>query len=249
MSKKYRLGLLGFLNALPLVHKLRGHEEVEEVWGNPAELTNLLRRREVDAAVTSSYAYAAKYRKLLCDLCIAAEKRAETVVLYSTVPLEKIKTVEEDPASLTSNALTRIIFADRGQHISFKPIDNYRAPLSSGSARLLIGDMNFNPPFRYDFAFDIASLIWDMYRLPCVFALWQGVEGIDGRIKELVEWAFKETEKDWSSLYEYASKHWNLPPMAIRDYFQNVLHYRLTDKDMEFLEFFAKKVHDLGLKW
>lgn len=249
MERKYRLGLLGFLNALPLVHRLRDREEVEAVWDTPARLTRMLKLGQLDAAITSSYAYAAKLRSVISDLCIACEARIMTVMLYANCTLDEVERVEEDPASLTSNALTRIIFDERRQRVKFRPTVDYSAPLKSHTARVLIGDANFNPPMPYEQVVDLAALIWDLYRLPCVFALWQGKEGADGELIKLIENAFAEVEGNWDELYAFAEKEWDIPPSAIHDYFQNVLHYRLTDKDREFLDFFRKKVHDLGLVW
>jgi len=249
VKRKYRLGLLGFLNALPLVHRFRDREEVEAVWDTPRPLTEMLKRGELDAAITSSYAYAAKLRSVISDLCIACEGRVVTVMLYANCTLDEIQTVEEDPASLTSNALTRIIFDERKQRVHFTPTLNYSTPLPANTARVLIGDANFHPPMPYEQVFDLAAVIWELYRLPCVFALWQGKAGVDGKLVKLIENAFAEVEENWDSLYAFAEKEWDVPPPAIRDYFQNVLHYRLTDKDREFLDFFRKKVHDLGLVW
>ncbi len=246
---KYRLGLLKFLNSLPLTHKLRGHPEVEETWGVPAELTSLLRTGKLDAALTSAYEYASRQKNLLSDICIASIKRVETVKIYSNLPLENIRVLEEDPTSLTSNAIIRIIFEERKQRVSFKPAVSPDAPLAEASARLLIGDVNFNPPLPYNFAYDLAGLFWDHFRLPCVYALWQANNEVDGRLRELIEWAFEEAQRDWDSIVSYASKEWNLATAVVTDYFQNVLHYRLTDKDKEFLEFFKKRIHDLALRW
>jgi len=249
MEKKYRLGLLGFLNALPLVHRLRDRQDIEAVWDTPARLTRMLKTRELDAAITSSCAYAAKLRSVISDLCIASEGRIMTVMLYANCPLDDVQAVEEDPASLTSNALTRIIFDQRDQRVRFEPTVDYSAPLKPNTARVLIGDANFNPPMPYELVFDLAALVWELFRLPCVFALWQGKEGVDGELVKLIESAFAEVEQNWDELYTYAERQWDIPPAAIHEYFQNVLHYRLTDKDREFLDFFRKKVHDLGLVW
>jgi len=258
--KKFRLGLLRFLNALPLTFKLRNHPEVEEVWGLPVELTDLLRAGKLDGALTSAYVYAKKYKGLISDLCIASEGRVQTVMLYSNSPIDEIRVIEEDPVSITSNAIVRIIFAERKQRVSFKQSGSspYRSgesgkgetfELKEKTGRILIGDANFNPPFKADFVYDVATLVWEHFRLPCVFALWQGQRGVDGRLKELIEWAFEEVQKDWSALYQFAEKNWDIPRRAMEDYFQNVLHYRLTDKDKEFLEFFSKRVHDMRLPW
>ncbi len=247
--KKYRLGLLKFLNSLPLVYKLRGHKEIEEVWGVPVVLTKLLRTGELDAALTSAYEYAKRGNSLLTELCIASEGRVETVKLYSNVPLDEITAIEEDPTSLTSNAIIRMVFEERKQRVSFKVGENPSAPLKEKTARLLIGDVNFNPSLKYNFAFDLASLVWEHFRLPCVYALWQTKDETDGRLKELVEWAYSEAKNDWNQIYTFAEKNWKLPQAIIVDYFQNVLHYQLTDKDKEFLEFFKKLIHDMALPW
>lgn len=246
---KYRLGLLKFLNSVPLTYKLRGHPEVIETVDVPVKLTKLLREGKLHAALTSAYEYARGAGKLITELCVASEKRVETVKLYSLSPLEEITIVEEDPTSLTSNAIIHIIFEERKQKVAYKAAKNPTAPLKEGTLRLLIGDINFNPPLKFNFAYDLAGLFWEHFRLPCVYALWQGGAEVDGRLRELIEWAFEEASKDWQAVYSFAEREWKLPPAIVRDYFQNVLHFRLTEKDHEFLEFFRKRIHDLALNW
>jgi len=247
MAKKYRIGLLPFLNALPLVYRLQEHPRVSATWGMPAELYRLLQAGQLDAALTSSFVYAAKLRSRITDLGVAAEKRVVTVTVYSQDPLDEITTLEEDPASLTSNALTRIIFHERRQRVKYMPAHDVRERLAPKHARVIIGDQNFQPPFTYHYAYDVATLFNQLFNLPVVFALWQGGEPVSVELAELLERAYSEVEDDWDSVCRYAEKEWNVTHKAVVEYFGTVLHFRLTPRDLEFLEFFRQQVHRLKL--
>ena len=247
MPKKYRVGLLPFLNALPLVYRLQDHPRVKPTWGMPAELFHIMQQGKLDAALTSSFVYAAKLRSRITDLGVAADGRVLTVMVYSQDPLDEITTLEEDPASLTSNALTRIIFHERRQRVKYTPAPDVRARLAAKTRRVIIGDNNFRPPFTYHYAYDIATLIKELYGLPVVFALWQGSEPVDPGLVEVLESAYAEVEDNWDLLFKYSEKEWQLDHQAVVEYFGKVLHFRLSPKDLEFLEFFRQKVHELKL--
>lgn len=247
MPKKYRVGLLPFLNALPLVHGLQDHPRVKPTWGMPAELFYLMQDGKLDAALTSSFVYAAKLRSRVTDLGVAAEGRVITVMIYSQDSLDDIDVVEEDPASLTSNALTRIIFDERKQHVKFVPAKDVRAKLPPKTGRVIIGDQNFHPQFTFHHAYDIAALIDQLYKLPVVFALWQASEPVADELVEMLERAYSEVEEDWDGLCKYAEREWQVSHAALVDYFGKALHFRLSPRDLEFLEFFRQKVHELKL--
>lgn len=247
MPKKHRVGLLPFLNALPLVYKLQDHPKVKPTWGMPAELFHLMQQGGLDAALTSSFVYAAKLRSRITDLGVAADGRVLTVMIYAQDPLDEITTLEEDPASLTSNALTRIVFHERRHRVKYTPAPDVRARLAPKTGRVVIGDNNFRPPFTYHYAYDIATLIKELYGLPVVFALWQGSEPVDPALVEVLESAYAAVEDNWEALCKYSEKEWQLDHQAVVEYFGKILHFRLSPKDLEFLEFFRQKVHELKL--
>ncbi len=247
MAEKYKVGLLPFLNALPLVYRLQTRDSVEPVWGMPSELFHLMQAGKLDAALTSSFVYAAKLRTRITDLGVAAEGRVLTVMLYSQDPLDMVEVIEEDPASLTSNALMRIIFHERRQHVKFIPCPNLRGRLAPRTGRIVIGDHNFQPPFTYHHAYDVAALFHSIFKLPVVFALWQGGDSTPQPLVELLERAYAEVEADWEGTYKYAVREWAITHQAVEEYFGTILHFRLTPRDQDFLELFGRKVHELKL--
>jgi predicted solute-binding protein len=247
MAEKYRVGLLSFLNALPLVYKLQGHKAISPAWGLPAELFRMLQAGKLDAALTSSFAYAAKLRSRITDLGVAAEGQVLTVMLYAQDPLDEVTAIEEDPASLTSNALTRIIFHERRQRVKYSPCPNVRERLAPHTGRVIIGDNNFNPPFTYHYAYDIAALFHQHFKLPVVFAMWQGAENTPQPLVDILERAYAEVEDDWEGVCKYAEREWKLDHKAVVDYFGRILHFRLSPRDQDFLELFARKVRELKL--
>lgn len=118
------------------------------------------------------------------NYCIGADGSVETVVLFSKVPLEEIRSVRLDSHSRTSNKLLRIL-AERhwcqDWHFYFE-----EGPHLSESC-LMIGDKVFDHKKDYPFQYDLAAAWKEMTGLPMVFAVWIVRPGIPDSIMETLD--------------------------------------------------------------
>src|SRR5580692_8766827 len=134
--KKFRIGSVKYLNAAPLTRGL----ESELVLSTPAKLAEMLRRGELDAALVSitEVLFNDSY-DILDGIAIASLGEVYSVLLAHKKPLEEVKEVFCDRASLTGLNLLKVLLAERNLFPKFKPLESYKAAAKKDFV-LLIGD-------------------------------------------------------------------------------------------------------------
>lgn len=196
-----RVGQINYANCVPLFRAL--HPVVRDknhrfIPGVPAVLNSLLSAGEIDLCISSSIIYGADPSRywLIPDLSISAKNRVRSVLLFSTLPIEKLDgcriglTAESD----TSVALLKIILGCfMGFDNSFHRTDlELKNAFSSFSALLLIGDTAMRESLKADgcHVYDLGELWHAHTGLPFVFALWiVNRKAVSGREDELREFS------------------------------------------------------------
>lgn len=116
------------------------------------------------------------------DVCVAARDRVRSVLLVSSVPIDRIRSVALDTQSRTSVALVRILLGRfrgvRPEYISAAP--DLPKMLERSDAALLIGDPAMTADTSGCDVHDLAQLWRDATGLPFVFAIW-GLRTIEFR--------------------------------------------------------------------
>src|SRR3989475_11628383 len=118
----FRVGSVRYLNAVPLTRGL----EHEVVFATPSELAEQLRRDELDAALVSvtEVLFTDRY-DVLDGIAVASLGEVKSVLLAHKGPLEEMREVFCDTASLASVHLLRVLLAERGLKPEFKPLASY----------------------------------------------------------------------------------------------------------------------------
>ncbi|MBI2928632.1 MAG: menaquinone biosynthesis protein [Verrucomicrobia bacterium] len=166
----FRVGSVPYLNAVPLT---RGLEE-QILFVTPSKLAELLQRDELDAALVSvtEVLFLDRY-DVLDGIAIASLGEVKSVLLAHRRPLEEVKEVFCDTASLTSVQLLRVLLAERGLRPDFKPLASYDFAALPDYA-LLIGDRALDfllGPHEHEI-FDLGAAWFDLTKLPFVYAVW-----------------------------------------------------------------------------
>jgi len=173
----FRVGSVRYLNAVPLT---RGVEE-EVVYATPSELAELLQRDQLDAALVSVTEVLFKNRYDVLDgIAIASLGEVKSVLLAHTKPLDQMREVFCDTASLTSVELLRVLLAERGLKPQFKPLPSYELT-SLPDYALLIGDPALDllrAPGRHDL-WDLGAAWYELTKLPFVYAVWALRRGVE----------------------------------------------------------------------
>lgn len=166
----FRVGSVRALNAVPLTRGL----ESEIIYDTPVNLAQMLQRDKLDAALVSIVEPLFHNRYDILDgIAVASLGEVKSVFLAHRKPLEEVREVFCDPASLTSVTLLKVLLAERGLKPEFTPLENY-ADASEHDFVLLIGD----PALDFLFAsptheiFDLGAAWTELTQLPFVYAVW-----------------------------------------------------------------------------
>jgi len=252
--KKFRIGSVPYLNAVPLTRDLGN----ELIFATPAKLAELLQRDELDAALVSITEVLLNDRYDILDgVAIASLGEVYSVFLAHKKPLAEVKEVFCDTASLTSVNLLKVLLAERGLQPEFKPLENYAAATEKDFV-LLIGDqaIEFQRSARQSEApvdaphtheiFDLGFAWTELTNLPFVYAVWALRRGIDTtelryELKESKHSGLEQMEQIIQSREEFDVDF-------RRDYFEWHIHYRLADDEKRGIAKFCEllRKHNLG---
>jgi chorismate dehydratase len=175
----FRVGSVPYLNAVPLTRGLE--EEIQFV--APSKLGEMLRAGELDAALLSitEVLFNDAY-DVLDGIAIASLGEVKSVFLAHREPLENIRTIHCDTASLTSVNLLRTLLDERGLKPEFVPLPSYEGAHEFDNV-LLIGDpaidfLRAQPAHPHEI-WDLGAAWFDLTRLPFVYAVWVLRRGIE----------------------------------------------------------------------
>ena len=173
----FRVGSVRYLNAVPLTRGL----EQQVSFATPSQLAEMLRRDELDAALVSVTEVLFNDRYDVLDgIAIASLGEVKSVLLAHRRPIEEIKEVFCDTASLTSVQLLRVLLGERGLRPEFKPLASYDFEALPDCA-LLIGDpaLDFLRAPRPHEVWDLGAAWYELTKLPFVYAVWALRRGAD----------------------------------------------------------------------
>ena len=240
----FRVGSVPYLNAVPLT---RGLEE-QIIFVTPSKLAEMLQRDELEAALVSVTEVLFNDRYDILDgIAVASLGEVKSVFLAHRRPIEEVKEVFCDTASLASVNLLRVLLAERGLRPEFKPLAGYEAA-SMPDYTMLIGDpaLDFLRAPRQHEIWDLGAAWYEMTGLPFVYAVWALRRGIENsrlrrQLREAKSFGLDTLDSiiNSRSKYDYDFR---------KDYLGWHIHYHLgTDEKRglaKFMEFLRK--HGLG---
>src|SRR5688572_9899250 len=179
IDKKIRVGIVNYLNTLPLIYGLERppiKDKIELVGAYPAKLSQMLKDGEIDLGlipVASIPQLPSFY--IVGNHCIAAEGEIASVCLFSEVPIDQIKKVYLDYQSRSSVALLKWLMKEYwgiNPEIIEAENDEYRSNIKDTTAGLVIGDRALEQRKVSTFIYDLGSEWRAITGLPFVFAAW-----------------------------------------------------------------------------
>ena len=219
----FRVGSVKALNTVPLT---RGLED-QVVYATPARLAEMLRRDELDAALVSVVEPLLNDRYDVLDgVAVAALGEVKSVLLAHRQPLEEMREVYCDTASLTSARLLRVLLAEQGVTPEFKPLPDYNFATVPDNV-MLIGDAALDfvfGPHNHEI-WDLGAAWFEMTKLPFVFAVWALRRGIENselrrRLHEAKDFGMDTLDHIIRDRKEYTEDF-------RKDYFGWHIHYHL----------------------
>jgi chorismate dehydratase len=176
-----RLGAVDYLNARPLVYGLELHSQQFSLrFDVPSKCAALLHEGSIDVGMIPSIEYLRGHEgySIVPDVGIVSEGPVASVAMFTSKPIEEVRTIAADTSSRTSNGLLQILcYETFGVDARFVPMSpDPAAMLRRCDAALMIGD----PALFFDHAdagvtkVDLGEAWTELTGLPFVWAFWAG---------------------------------------------------------------------------
>lgn len=261
-TRPIRLGVVGFVNTLPLIDGLEGLADVGLDRSVPSGLIGRLLADDVEMALCSSIDYQRSPEPLviLPAGLLGCDGPTLTVRLYSTRPVRDLDRVCCDIDSHTSATLLQILFREvYGRPIELvaydareRVVDN--RPLDWPEAMLLIGDkvVTDSPPaVRYPHQLDLGAAWKDLTGLPFVFATWLAKRDADPeRLRTAAAILDRQRRRNRDlipSMIHRSAVPRGWPRDLAQSYLEEKLVYEFTDSGLAALDAFFDKAAAHGL--
>lgn len=231
----FRVGSVPFLNAVPLTRGLE--DQIQFVV--PSKLGAMMHAGELDAALLSvTEALLHPGYAILDGIAIASLGEVQSVFLAHRGPLEAVREIHCDPASLTSVQLLKVLLAERGLTPAFQALSpDPAAPLPENV--LLIGDRALDLIYQgHDREiWDLGAAWYELTGLPFVYAVWVLRQGQDQprlrqQLREARDFGLDTIDHIIASRTEYDADF-------RRDYLTWHVHYHLGADEKRGLRHFA----------
>ena len=253
-----RISAISYLNTAPLMwdfeHVASGDFEIS--YTVPAQCAAELAQANADIGIIPAAAYATiPNLAIITGVAIASKQAVRSILLVSHRPLEEIKTVALDNSSLTSVALTRILFEKfwGGQRLFVSAPPDLDTMLASHDAALLIGDPALQVDRSRYQTWDLAEEWIRFTGKPFVFAFWAVRDD-----------ALQSTRLDLAAIFNQSRDHglqpanldaivraWapklRITEQAARDYLTQSIHFYLDEDCLDGLRLFYAYAHRYGI--
>lgn len=182
MRNPWRLGVVCYLNAKPLIDGLDRDSAIQMTYDVPSRLAPLLDSGQVDAALVPVIDLVRNGRRwqIVSDACIGCDGETLTVRVFSRAPAASIRRLHVDGDSHTSVVLARLLWKElHGRELEILQFSGTET-LDDCEAVLLIGDkVVHHTLLDYHIETDLGSAWKSLTSLPFVFAVWAAPLGLD----------------------------------------------------------------------
>ncbi len=178
LSAPVKISAVSYTNTIPFIYGINRFftkEELELQLDIPAVCAEKVINKKVDIGlIPAAILKTLPGSRIVSGYCIGAEKKVDSVMLYSAVPLNEIKTILLDYQSRTSVELVKILCRELWKITpQFEnTINGFENRINSTTAAVIIGDRTFFIRDKFPYSFDLAEGWQQLTGLPFVFACW-----------------------------------------------------------------------------
>ncbi len=264
MSETISIGAVQFLNAWPLTEGLAETPGIDLREEMPSLLPSLLRGGEVDVALLPAIEYfrlaAERGERTRGGPCrfvalpvaaISSRGAIGSVRLFGFAELDEVRRVLLAPASRTSNAVARLLFARQWKaspHFVL-PTEVGPSPTREPDAELVVGDAGLvaeRPTALWKF--DLGAE-WEAFvHKPLVYAFWVARADVD--VPAAVEALAAARDRGLAAreeLAERAAERLEIPPEVARRYLLEQVRYDFGEQERRGLMTFYRMAAEEGL--
>jgi len=257
---RLRISAISYLNTAPLMWDFE-HGDAGRQFDISYTLPSACARALAEGAADIGIIPAAAYTQIpglqiLPDVTIASRRAVRSILLVSKQPIEKVRTVALDTSSLTSVALTKVLFERwLGGARTYTPMaPDIEQMLAECDAGLVIGD----PALKIDrsryLTLDLAEEWIRHTGKPFVFAFWAVRGGAlreadsaldlptifrDSRDHGLTPASLNQIAREWAPRF-------GLTEAEVHSYLTENIHYQLDSGCLEGLQLFYRYAAEIG---
>ena len=257
--RRLRISAISYLNTAPLMWDFEHGEagrQFDISYTLPSACAGALQSGTADIGVIPAAAYAQTGLRALPGVAIASRRAVRSILLVSKFPVEKIRTVALDTSSLTSVALTKVLFAKwLGGERTFAPMPpDINQMLADHDAALVIGDPALQIDRSRYLTLDLAEE-WIRYTgKPFVFAFWAvRSEALQDAPPPLDLATTFQNSRDHgleAASLDQIAREWapriGLSELEVRSYLTENIHYELDPGCLEGLQLFFRYAAEIG---
>jgi chorismate dehydratase len=258
--KRLRISAISYLNTAPLMWDFEHGDAgtaFDISYTVPSRCAADLAAGSADIGIIPAAAYASiPGLAILPGVAIASRRPVRSILLVSKVPLDQIRSVALDTSSLTSVALTKVLFAKWwGSGRTFTPMaPDIKKMTAEHDAGLVIGDPALKVDRSRYLTFDLAEEWIRLTGKPFVFALWvvrqaalRNVPALDlaAIFQESRDHGLQPASLDWIAR-EWAPRL-GLSEAEIRAYLTENIYYDLDPACLDGLQLFYRYASECGV--
>jgi chorismate dehydratase len=246
---KIRISAVSYTNTKPFIYGLQHTgilQKIDLSLDNPSDCAQKLIDNVVDIGLIPVAAtLSLEHWEIVSDYCIGAVGAVNSVFIFSNCEIHKVRTLQLDPESRTSNNLAQVLLKNYwkdGHLVVTKDADDYARSTDPNTAFVQIGDRTFGKKESYPFVYDLAEEWKKFTGLPFVFAAWVANKPIShGFIEE-----FNESLKFGLNHRAELLKEIPLrPDFDFEDYLMHKLNFDLNPDKLEAFHLFLTYVKGL----
>lgn len=255
---RLRISAISFLNTVPLMwdfeHGTAG-ADFDISYTLPSSCAAELLAGTADIGIIPAAAYTQiPDLAILPGIAIAARRPVRSILLVSKVPLEKVQTVALDTASMTSVALTKVLF-DRwlGAGRTFTAMaPDIATMLQDHDACMVIGDTALQVDRSRYLTLDLAEEWIRFTGKPFVFAFWAIRRAALANAPADLVTTFQNSRDHGTrpETIDFIAQDWSgrldLSESDVRSYLTENIHYHLDAGCLEGLQLFYQYAAECG---
>ena len=256
MSSEFTVAAVSFLNARPLIDGLDDEAGVHLVTDVPSRLLETLieDRASVALCPVIDFQLSPEELSIVPAGAIGSNGPTFTVRVFSQAPMDEVTHVHTDSDSHTSVALLRVVFNEvYGRVPEIRKLESTDVNGSEGPPEtvLLIGDkvVRDEPEARlFPYQLDLGEAWHRMTGLPFVFACWMSRTDHDlGSLPELLSRRRDLNRRRTAEIVAAHAEASGWPEKLAAEYLDTTLRYDLGPRELEAIELFWKRCHELRL--
>lgn len=251
-SLKVKISIVSYSNTLPFLYGLQQSDIMNDIdlqLDIPSKCAEKLLTNQVDIGLVpvAILPELPEYH-ILTDFCIGANKKVNSVILVSDVPLNEIDTILLDYQSKSSINLVQILakeywkISPKFKHATV----GFENNINGKTAAVIIGDRTFNMPKVYNYRYDLAEEWYNFTGLPFAFACWVSNKYIPQEFVEKLNQALAFGVAHTNESIALSNNN-GITFEQLQNYLTNDISYELTDDKRKsiqlFLDYLAENVN------